>query len=85
MKKNEKTKREKERAHVFGIFVETGLDELFERLGVVAGELRRVVLGDQKEDAHRVQVRVGRFALGQFDGRDAQRPNVGLMSTKKNH
>ena len=73
------------KSYVFGVFVETRLGELLELFRVGSGQFWRVVLWNEEEDPHRMQLRVGRFALGQFDGRDAQRPNVGLMSTKKNH
>ena len=66
------------RTHIFRIFVEAGLDELLECLGVVARELRRVVLWNEEEHAHGVHVRVGRLPLGQLYGRDAQRPDVRL-------
>lgn len=65
-------------AHILRVLVEAGVDKLLELLGVVAGELRRVVLRDEEQHAHGVQVAVGRLALGQLDRRDAQGPDVRL-------
>ena len=64
--------------HVVGVFVETELDELDEMFAEVAGQLRRRVLGYEKQRPHRVQVGVGRLALGQLDRRYAQTPDVNL-------
>ena len=41
-------------------------------------QLRRLVLSNVVQGTHRVHVEVGRFALGQLDARDAQRPHVHL-------
>ena len=71
------------RTHIFRILVKTGLDELLECLGIVAGELRRVVFWNEEENPHGVQLRVGWFPFGQLDGRDAQAPDVGLPADKK--
>jgi hypothetical protein len=49
--------------HIFWILVKAGLDKLLELLGEVAGELGRVVLGDEEEDAHRMQVGIGWLTL----------------------
>lgn len=64
--------------NVFGVLVKAGLDELFELLAEVAGQLRWVVFRYQEEHSHRVEIGVRRFAFSQFDGRYAQRPDVGL-------
>lgn len=64
--------------HILRILVKARLDELLELARVVARQLRRVVLGDEEEYAHGMQLRVGRLALGKLDGRDAQRPDVRL-------
>lgn len=37
-----------------------------------------VILGNQEQDSHRVEVRVWRLPLGQLDGCDAQGPDVSL-------
>ena len=39
-------------------------------------ELWWIVLRDEKEDFHGVEIRVRWFSLGQLDRCDAQRPNV---------
>lgn len=64
--------------HVFWVFVEAGFHKLLESLGVVAGELGRVVLGDEEEHTHGVKIRVGWFTFGQLDRCDAQAPDVSL-------
>lgn len=65
-------------SHKAGLLVEAGLHKLFERFAVVALQRWRVVLWDEEENLHGVQLRVRRLALRQLDGRDAQRPDVGL-------
>lgn len=45
--------------HIFGIFIKTGVNKFFELLGVVAGELRRIVLRYEEENSHWVEVAVG--------------------------
>lgn len=35
-----------------------------------------------EQHSHRMHVRVRRFALGELDRRDAQRPNIGLEETE---
>lgn len=67
-----------------GVLVEAGLGELFEALGEVARQRRGRRLGDEEEHPHGVHFRIGRFPLGQLDGRDAQRPNVRLVGVQ-NH
>ena len=64
--------------YVFGIFVEAGFDKFFERLGVVPRQLRRVVLRNEEEHPHRMQIRIGRLTFGQLDRRYSQRPNISL-------
>ena len=66
--------------HVIGVLVEAGFDEQFELLAEVALQRGRVVLGDEEEDPHGVQVRVRGFPLRQLQRRDAQRPDVRLLS-----
>ena len=61
------------RGPVLGVLVEAGLHELLELLGEVAGELRRVVLGDEEEHSHGVQVGVGGLALGEGRGQEGGR------------
>ena len=46
-------------------------------------QLRRVVLGDEEEDAHGVKVGVGRLSLRQLDCCDAERPDVGLPTVSE--
>ena len=58
--------------HVLGVLVEAGLDELLELPCVGPLQLRRTVLGDEEQHPHRVEVRVGRLALRQLYGGDAQ-------------
>lgn len=60
------------------VLVEAGLGELLEALGELSRQRRRRRLGDVEEHSHRMHVGVGRFALGELDGRDAQRPNICL-------
>lgn len=68
----------REDTNVFGILVKAGLDELFELLAEVAGQLWRVVFRYQEEHSHRVKVGVWWLSFGQLDGRYAQRPDVRL-------
>ena len=48
---------------ILGVLVQAGLHKLLELLGEVAGQLGRVVLRDEEENPHRVQIRVGRLPL----------------------
>ena len=48
---------------ILWVLVQASLNKLLELLGEVAGQLGRVVLGDEEENPHRVKVRVWRFAL----------------------
>jgi len=67
-------------AHVVGVFIEAQFDEGDEVSAEVgAGQLRRVVLGDEEQRPHRVQVGVGRLTLGQLDRRYTQTPDVDLQ------
>ena len=72
-------KIKRESTHIFGILVQASLDKLFKLLRVIASELRRIVLGDEEEDAHRMQVGIRRLSLGKLDGRYAQRPDIRLQ------
>lgn len=65
-------------AYIFWVLIEARLDELFEGFRVAACQLRGVVLGDEEEHPHGVQLGVGGLALGQLDGGDAERPDVRL-------
>ena len=69
--------------YILGFLVEALLDKLSEGLGELCAELGRGVLGDEEEDAHRVQLRVGRLALRHLYGRDAQAPDVSLRTSRK--
>ena len=44
----------------------------------VTCELWWVVLGDEEEHSHGVKVGVGRFTFCEFNGGDAERPDVSL-------
>ena len=77
---------------ILGILVQAGLHKLLELFGEVAGQLGRVVLRDEEENPHRMQVRIWRFALCKryviketlnltenlckFNGCDAKAPDV---------
>lgn len=61
------------------VLVEAGLGELFEALGEISAQRRRRALGDVEQHSHRMHVGVRGFALGELDGRDAQRPNIHLQ------
>lgn len=47
---------------------------------MVALQCGWVVLGNQEQDSHRVEIRVWRLPLGQLNGCDAQGPDVSLES-----
>ncbi len=64
--------------YVFWLLVETSFYKLLELPAVVSIQLRWRVLWDEEKHPHGVHVRVRRLAFGQFDGGDAQGPNVGL-------
>lgn len=66
-----------------GILVETGLRKIFKALGKISCQDRRRRFWNVEEDSHRVHVGVGRFSFGEFDGSDAQRPNVRLRGRHK--
>ena len=46
--------------------------------GEVSCQLRRIVLRNEEEDPHWMEVGVGRFPLGQLYRGDAKGPDVGL-------
>lgn len=56
--------------YIIRVLLQTSSNELFERLGEVALQHWGRVLGDQEQDAHRVQVSIWRLALGHFNRRD---------------
>lgn len=64
--------------YIFWIFIETSFDKLLKLFGVIARQLRRIVLWDEEEDAHGMQIGIGWLPFGKFDSRDAQRPYVRL-------
>lgn len=64
--------------YIFWVLIQARLDELFEGFRVAAGELRGVVLGNEEEHPHGMELGVGRLALGQLDGSDAEGPDVRL-------
>jgi len=68
--------------HVFGVLVETSLDELLELFRVIPGQLRRIVFGYQEEDPHGMQLAVGRLSFRELDRRDAEGPNVSLRNER---
>jgi hypothetical protein len=67
--------------YIFWIFIETSFDKLLKLLGVIARQLRRIVLWDEEEDAHGMQIGIGWLPFGKFDSRDAQRPYVRLETS----
>ena len=64
--------------HIFGVLVQTSFYELLELFGEISSQLGRIILGDEEEDPHGMEVGVWRLSLGQLDSRDAQRPDVRL-------
>ena len=68
--------------HKPGLLVEAGLHKLLQRLAVVALQGGWVVLWDEEEHLHGVELRMRGLAFGQLDGRDAQGPDVGLRETQ---
>ena len=73
-----KSGKKNDNTHILGVFIEARVDELLESLGVVASELGGVVLGDEEEHAHGVQVTVGGLPFGQLYCCDAQGPDIRL-------
>lgn len=64
--------------HKAGLLVQTGLHKVLEQPAVGALQRRGVVLWDEEQDLHGVQVRVRWLPFGELNGRDAQGPDVSL-------
>jgi len=52
-----------QRSYIFWFFVEAEFDKIFELFAVVSSQLRRVVLGNQKQNPHWMHLRVGWLSL----------------------
>jgi hypothetical protein len=68
----------REIGYLFGLLLNAELNKLLEGLGEVTLEDGGVVLGDQKEDPHGMEISVGGLSLGHLDGGDSERPDIGL-------
>lgn len=58
--------------YVLRVLIEASGNEFFEGPGVVPCEFGWVVLWDEEEDAHWMEVGVGRLTLGQLNRRNTQ-------------
>jgi hypothetical protein len=63
---------------LIGVLLQTSSNEVLERLGKLALESRRGVLGDQEENTHRMQISIRRLLFGQLNGSDTHGPNISL-------
>ena len=66
------------KTYILRILVQAGLYKLFELLGEISRQLRRIVLRDQEQDSHRMEVGVRWFSFSEFYSSDPQRPNISL-------
>jgi len=57
--------------YIFWFFVEAELDKIFELFAVITRQLRRVVLGNQKQNPHWMHLRVGRLSLSELNRCDS--------------
>jgi hypothetical protein len=64
---------------LFGLLAQTEVDKVLESLAKVALELRRRVLGDEEENLHWMNVGIWGLSVGQLQGGDTKRPDVGLV------
>ena len=64
--------------YIFRILVQTGLNKLFELFGEIPRQLWRVVLGDQEENPHWMEVGVRWFSFSELYCSDSQGPNISL-------
>lgn len=62
-----------------GLLAQTKVHKIFERLAEIALELRRRVLGNEEKNFHRMDVGIRRLSVGQLQGGDTKRPDVGLV------
>ena len=60
------------------VLVEAVGHKFFERPGEISVQLWWLVLGDEEERSHGVQVSIGGLPLCQLNGCNPQRPDVGL-------
>lgn len=64
---------------LFGLLAQTKIDKVLERLAEVAVKLRRRVLRNEEKNFHRVNVGIRGLSVGQLQGGDTKRPDVGLV------
>ena len=64
--------------HMFRLLIQAAGDEFFEDAGVAALQLGRVVLWDEEEHSHGMEVCVWGLPRSQLNTRDAQGPDVSL-------
>jgi hypothetical protein len=76
---NRKKTRSPQSTYIAGIPLQAKSYKILKWPGERSLKHRRWVLRNKKENFHRVQLRIRRFSLGEFNGRDAQTPYVGLM------
>ena len=65
------------------MFVKTQVDELSEMFAEVAVQLRRIVLRNEEQRPHRMQVWVGRLAFCQLYRRNTKTPYIHLKHTHR--
>lgn len=76
------TRGDRKNTYKSGVFVQTGFHKFLEGFAVVSLQSWRVVFGDQEENSHRMQVRIWRLSLCQFDGSNSKWPNICLEEKK---
>lgn len=65
-------------AYLFRIFDQAQCSKILERRAERAFETRRTRLGDQEQHLHGMVLGERRLPFGEFDGGDAERPDVGF-------
>lgn len=64
---------------LFGLLAQTKVDKVFEGLAEVTLELRRRILWNEEENFHRMDVGIRGLSIGELEGGDTKRPDVGLV------
>ena len=66
------------KTYMIRILVEAGFHKQLELLAELTLQRRRIILGNEEENPHGVQVRVRGLPFCELQRRDAQRPDVRL-------
>ncbi len=72
-----------ESTHMLRVFVETSSHKVFEGLRPLSIQLWRIVLGNEEQHFHGMEVGMWWLSVGQLDGCDTQRPDVRLREAER--